>query len=97
MSKIGVDTNLIKISGENIKKYASEYNQVVENIFSTIQNLELNGAWVGDGENSSVRKYIGIISKEKQNYTDFAISVNNLGNAIIGYAEDINSISNENV
>lgn len=97
MANIGIDTDKIKISGENIKKYASQYNRIVENMFSTIKNLEENGVWVGDNNNSSVKKYIETVSKEKTKYSDLALAINNLGDALINYADDINLISNETI
>lgn len=97
MANIGIDTDKIKISGENIKKYASQYNKVVENMFSTIKKLEENEVWIGENNNSSVKKYIETVLKEKANYSDLALAINNLGDALINYAEDINLISNETV
>lgn len=97
MANIYVDTDKIKLSGENIKKYASQYNQIVEDLFLAIKNLEMNGAWVGDGENSSVRKYIDLAMKEKEKYSDLAIAINNFGEAIITYAADINTVASDDI
>lgn len=97
MSKISIDTTDLKASGENIVNIAEEFNSIIEDIFTKLKNMDANGTWTGDTESSSAKRYIERVSKEKEQYTNYAIAIKKLGNEIITYADKMNSVSNNQI
>lgn len=97
MSKISIDTTKLKASGESIVSIAEEFNSIIEDIFTKLKSMDANGTWTGDSESSAVKKYIERISKEKEQYSNYAIAIRKLGNEIITYADKMNSVSNNKI
>lgn len=97
MSKISIDTTQLKAAGESIVSIAEEFNSIFEDIFTKLKNMDNNGTWTGESENSAAKKYIERISKEKEQYFNYAIAISKLGNEIITYANEINSVSNNKI
>ncbi len=97
MSKISIDTTQLKAAGENIVSIAEEFNSIIEDIFTKLKNMDNNGTWTGESENSAAKKYIERISKEKEQYSNYAIAISKLGNEIITYADKMNSVSNNKI
>lgn len=97
MSKISIDTTQLKAAGESIVSIAEEFNSIFEDIFTKLKNMDNNGTWTGESENSAAKKYIERISKEKEQYSNYAIAISKLGNEIITYANEINSVSNNKI
>lgn len=97
MSKISIDTTQLKAAGGNIVSIAEEFNSIIEDIFTKLKNMDNNGTWTGESENSAAKKYIERISKEKEQYSNYAIAISKLGNEIITYADKMNSVSNNKI
>ncbi len=97
MSKIVIDTTKLKTSGESIVSIAEEFNSIIEDIFTKLKTMDANGTWTGDAENSAAKRYIERVSKEKEQYTNYAIAIKNLGNEIITFADKMNTVSNNKI
>lgn len=93
MGKLGIDSEKIKLAGENIVKASEKLNTTFDEIFEKLCDVEDYDSWEG----ASVKKWISIVSSEKQQYFDYSVSVNNFGKQLIEYADSINSIASETI
>lgn len=92
MANIDIDADKIKAAGENIKGLANEYNKVVEELYLKMKNIENDGLWAS-GPDGSSKRYIARVMMDKPAATSLAVSMNELGNKIVDYANSINNIS----
>ena len=97
MGKIEMDVNKIKAAGSSIKGIAKEYNDVIETVFSKIQNLPNSGIWAGDKINSSVKSFVSNVMAEKKMYSDFGLTLNKLATRTSEYAKSVDNVSNTTI
>lgn len=96
MSKIKINTDKIKNAGEELQSIAKDYNTIVNNVYSIINKLPSDGAWVSDKANSSVNLFINIVSKDKSSMLGLANNINSLGIKLVNYANNMESIADDN-
>lgn len=94
---IEINTEKIIAAGENIKKIAVEYNKIIEEIYEKIQKLESSGAWIGEEEHSSVKLFTSLVIAEKEQYSNYGISIHELGQWLIDYSQSINTIADNKI
>lgn len=92
-----IDTVKIEKAGENIKIIAKEYNKIIEEIFDKIKKLEESGAWIGEGDDASVKVFTNIVMQEKEPYSNYGINIYNLGQWLIDYSKNINTITDNKI
>ncbi len=96
MAKIKINTDKIKNAGEELQSIAKDYNTIVNNVYFIINRLSSDGAWVSDKSNSSVNLFINIVSKDKASMLGLANSINSLGIKLVNYANNMESIADDN-
>ena len=96
MSKIKINTDKIKNAGEELQSIAKDYNTIINNVYSIINRLSSDGAWVSDKSNSSVNLFINIVSKDKSSMLGLANNINSLGIKLVNYANNMESIADDN-
>lgn len=95
MSKIEIDTSKIKINCENIESIATEFSNLFDDIFKTLNTLDKSGAWIGTNYNSSVIKYEEKVLKDRYIYNNFAKSVKSIGSKMKECADEFEKVGNE--
>ena len=91
-----INTDKIKNAGEELQSIAKDYNTIINNVYSIINRLSSVGAWVSDKSNSSVNLFINIVSKDKSSMLGLANSINSLGIKLVNYANNMESIADDN-
>jgi len=94
---LNIDTTKIKVSAETIEKLADDYNQVIENVFAELINLETSGAWAGENYNSSIYRYLATVKKDKKDYNDLAFDIKKLGVVLKEYTANLEKTTNEKI
>jgi len=92
MSKLVIDSEKIRSAGENIIKASEKFNTTYNEMFAKLCDISNNGTWQG-GANSAAEKWVSHVSSEKQQYSDYAVSINNFGKQLIEYADGIDSVA----
>lgn len=87
MAKVKINTEVAKNCGQAIKEQAEKFNTNLDKMYESINNLPNTNAWIGTPNDSSVYKFIDIVSKEKEQYVKYAKFIYDLGNII----EDLGS------
>lgn len=93
MAKLNIDTDKVKIAGEDLIVIASDYNKIMTELYNKITLIEQNGIWISESENGAARKFINSALRDRTPALALGSDIKNLGNKIISYANNINNIS----
>lgn len=91
--KMSIETNRIKSAGEDLKTIARDYINLVNDVYSKIQNIENNGIWISESTQGAAKQFISATLKDKPSAIALGNSISNLGSKVYDYASDINIIS----
>lgn len=92
MANIDIDTEKFKNYGEDVKKYANEFNVLINNLFKRIQEVPTKtGEWLG----TSSDKFAAYSVAEQKLYNEFAERLYNFGNLMVKYAGKIDESKNK--
>ena len=97
MAKINMDTVKVRVAGEELVAISKEYNNIINELYSKINEISKNGTWKSDDDNGAANKFIGSILKDRASVQSIATSINQLGSAVIKYAKSINSVSDNDL
>ena len=92
MANITVNLKELDTLAKRMNNLVNEYNNVIDDLFYKINNLENSGAWVG----TEAEKYISRIlveKKENEIYKNFGLNMKNFVDRI----DDINHNINDTV
>lgn len=92
MANITVNLKDLDTLAKRMDNLVNEYNNVIDDLFYKINNLETNGAWIG----TEAEKYISRIlveKKENEIYKNFGLDMKNFVDRI----DDINHNINDTV
>lgn len=93
MSIYSIDTDKLKVAGEEIKKISSEYNTLVNELYSKLSNMESDGVWVSDSDKGMASQFTNIVNKDKQAIVSIATDLDSLGSKIVDYSNSLNNCS----
>lgn len=93
MAKIEINTGQIKAAGEEMQVIASDYNKLMTELFTKIENIEKEGIWVSENDNGASRKFIANVLKDKEPALYLADDMKHLGSRITTYASNISAIA----
>ncbi|MBR2858023.1 hypothetical protein IKE96_02385 [bacterium] len=97
MAELFMNADKLITSGEEIKTIASELANVVSVVYNSIGNIPANEAWVSSSENGSANVFVSGVLKNRESAQLLASRLNDLGEAVINYAKDINSCADINI
>ena len=95
MAKLAIDTQKLKIEGDNLKELSSNYKQIIDDIIELINNLSKSNAWIVEKENGSIKIYAPKVMKYLISMQNLSKNIDNLGDAIIEYSDNLNNISDK--
>ncbi len=90
MATLEMDTDKIRAEGENLKAIARDYNNLLNGVFDKIADIS-NKSWSGDSNDSGSNQFISKVLADKANMQSLSTSMNDLGNMIINYANNVNN------
>ena len=83
MSSIDINVNKIKEYSADIIQLSKEYNEIIQEMYETLENLnEKNILFGKENEENSSNKFTNTIKKEKNMYTNFGMELNKCGNIL---------------
>gem|GEM_PF-5939802 len=91
--KLSMEANRIKSAGEDLKTIARDYSNIVNGVYSKIQNMENNGVWMSEGSQGAAKQFISATLKDQPSAVALGNSISNLGSRVCEYASDMNVIS----
>ena len=97
MPKFTMDTDKIKAAGEELKEIAKEYNKIVNELYSNINNINKNGTWNSDSDQGSANQFINAVNKDKESIQSLGSSTKQLGSKVIEFANSINSTTDNKI
>lgn len=97
MAKIEMDTEKVLKAGYAIKDLAKEYNDLIDDMFTKIQNLSNSGIWLGANANSAANKFISNTMNDKSSFSNFGVSINNLGVVAINDANSVKNVADTSI
>lgn len=96
MAIIEMDTDKLKVEGDNLKTISKDYLTLLSEMYEELRNLVTSGAWKSSSDTGSANVYLQKVMKEKPNMLSLASSIRTLGENIISYADKINeSVDNK--
>lgn len=95
--KLSIESNKIKMAGEDLKTIAREYRNIINGVYSKIQNLENNGTWTSESSRGSAKQFISATLKDQPSAIALGNSMERLGNRVCEYASDMNIISDNKI
>ncbi len=93
MAKLDVDTDKIRVAGEDINVIANDYVRIINDMFNKISSIEQSGIWTSESSSGAAKKYISNVLKDRESFLALGTDMKNLGNKVISYANNINVIS----
>ena len=96
MAKLEMDTDKLRIEGENLKGLARDYNILLNEMYDKIKNIT-NSAWTSENESGAASTFVNKVLSEKSNMLSLGSSMHNLGNKVIQYASNIRDSADNNL
>ena len=93
MAKIEINAGQIKAAGEEMKVIASDYNKLMTELFTKIENIEKEGIWVSENDSGASRRFMANVLKDKEPALYLADDMKNLGSRIASYASNISALA----
>lgn len=97
MAKLSMDADKIKGVGEDLKEIAKDYNSLVNELYTKINNIQKDGVIVSDSSDGRANQFIAKVNKDKPSTQALGVSMSVLGTAIILYANGVNTFSDTKV
>ena len=97
MAKLSMDADKIKSAGEELKDVAKDYNLLINELYSKINNIPKDGTWNSDSNIGAANQFVNTIVKDKPNVQALGNSMNQLGSKVIRYANSVNSVTDNNI
>lgn len=95
MSKVSMDTNKLKIAGEDLQKIAKDYSTILDELYNKISNLSSDGVWSSDSKDGRVFQFIDKVTKNKPSAKNLANNMNTLGVKLVDYATGMQKIADD--
>ena len=97
MAIIQVNTDFLQKCVEDILKLSNDYDALVKEFFERMLKIDSTGIWIGENnENSSAKAFLQKTLKEQPNYIEFGQALNKCGEAMIQYAQNVDSVQKKN-
>lgn len=97
MSKYTIDTDKVKETGEEIKKISADYNVIVNELYSKIDNMGNNGIWESESLEGMAAQFTNIVNKDKEKTVGLATSLNSLGDKVVDYSSSLSGCSDNKI
>lgn len=97
MAKLSMDADKIKTVGEDLKEIAKDYNTLVNELYTKINNIQKDEILVSDSSNGRANQFIDKANKDKPSTQALGVAMSLLGTAIITYASGVNAFSDVKV
>lgn len=93
MPKITIDADKIKSAGEELKAIAKDYNIIISELYTRINDMAKDGTWASDADRGAANQFINAVVRDKENMQSLANSLNQLGSKMISFASSVNSVA----
>lgn len=91
MAVLEIDTGRIRGEGENLKTIARDYNRLLNELYQKINSIGMNQIWTSEKEVGAANTYIRKVLEDKPNMMALGNSMNELGQKMISYANNMDS------
>ena len=93
MSTYTIDSDKLKEVGEEIKSISLDYNNIINDFYSKINDVTKNGTWASDSEGGAANQFVEIVNKNKETIQLLSSSLKSLGDKVVDYANKVNNCS----
>lgn len=93
MERLEMHTEAIKATGEELKKIANDYNTLINEMYTKIEELPNSDFWKSEELKGSTDKFVEKAKGDKEKTLEVGKKLNSIGEEVINYAESINNTS----
>ena len=97
MAKLEIETENIKVTAEEIKKIASDYVKIIEEMYKKISNIPETNMWTSESDKGSAKKFVEIVMKDKDKTLEIGNNLSKVGEELISFSESLKNNSDNTI
>lgn len=91
MSHLNANADIIITAGTELKEVAKGYNDIINDLYPRLENIQNDGVWISGTEQGSANVFLRAVAKDKPNAQAFGTKIDATGDGLIQYGKDLNT------